>query len=66
MAAVQAYRELSDRDLLERFTGARDEAAFAQDVATRGRWRLAASCVTSATPLPRAKPGPTLARRLSM
>src|SRR5580704_7490144 len=28
MAAVQAYRELSDPDLLERFIGARDEAAF--------------------------------------
>src|SRR5882724_5427327 len=28
MAAVLTYRELSDRDLLERFVGARDEAAF--------------------------------------
>src|SRR4030088_2861079 len=28
MAAVVTYRELSDRDLLERFVGARDEAAF--------------------------------------
>src|ERR1700727_1267611 len=28
MAAVLTYRELSDRDLLERFVAARDEAAF--------------------------------------
>jgi len=28
MAAVQTYRKLSDRVLLERFVGARDEAAF--------------------------------------
>ena len=28
VAAVQTYRELSDRDLLQRFVGARDEAAF--------------------------------------
>ena len=28
LAAVQTYRELSDRDLLERFVAARDEAAF--------------------------------------
>src|SRR5882724_4118595 len=28
MAAVLTYRELSDRDLLERFVGERDEAAF--------------------------------------
>jgi RNA polymerase sigma factor (sigma-70 family) len=28
LAAVQTYRELSDGDLLERFVGARDEAAF--------------------------------------
>jgi RNA polymerase sigma factor (sigma-70 family) len=28
VAAVQTYRELSDCDLLERFVGARDEAAF--------------------------------------
>src|SRR2546430_15386442 len=27
-AAVQTYRELPDRELLERFAGARDEAAF--------------------------------------
>src|SRR5205809_877729 len=28
VAAVQTYREMSDRDLLERFVEARDEAAF--------------------------------------
>src|SRR3954447_25173685 len=28
MAAVQTYRELSDRELLERFVGTREEAAF--------------------------------------
>src|SRR5436305_7948813 len=28
VAAVQTYRELSDHELLERFAGARDEAAF--------------------------------------
>ena len=28
MAAVQTYRELPDRELLERFVGVHDEAAF--------------------------------------